>query len=589
MRRRRFVGAAATVASMLVVGVGAASGSGVDPSSYSATLDSGTSVTITKTVHTPAIPPNPDIVFLADNTGSMLPAVSNVASNAGTIMSDVSSGVPSGSVAEFAAADYMDGEPSFCPTDPWAFNVDQGLTTSTSDVQNGINTWPGHVTTYLGGCDAPESWINALWQIANGSIGFRSDSTRVIVQFGDATSHDPNFGHTLADAISALQAANIEVIFVPVADGSPDGGLDGAGQATAVASATGGQVLPAASPDQVANAIISGLTNLPVTVTPSPTCDPGLSATYDAPSKTVTSGTDATFAETLSVAPNAPDGGVLHCSVDFLLNGMSTPGFQQTVDITVPLRPTDLSLTKTASPTFLTEGNDATYTLSVTNNGGDPDTNVVATDTLPTGETFVSGDPGCTAVANTVTCLFGTVGAGATASKSYVVHVELGAPSTLVNAATVTGDRPDSNPADNSASATITVNHNPVCSALAASPDTLWPPNHKFVTVTVGGATDIDNDTLTTTITGVTQDELLAGDGSGPFTPDAASVTGHSDQVQLRSERNGTGDGRVYRIAATVTDGKGGSCTGVALVTVPHDQSGAPAVDSGLVIDSFGP
>lgn len=589
MRRRWLLGAATAVASLFVVGVGAAAGSGVDPGSVTATLASGSSMTITKTVHTPPIPPNPDIVFLADNTGSMLSAVSNVAANATTIMNDVSSMVPTGSVAEFAAADYMDGDPSFCPTDPWAFNVDQALTTSLSDVQNGINTWAGHVTGFLGGCDTPESWINALWQIANGGIGFRSDSTRVIVQFGDATSHDPSLGHTLTDAISALQAQHIVVIFVPVADGSPDGGLDGAGQASQVAAATGGQVLPAATPDQVASAILAGLSNLPVTVTPSPTCDSGLSATYDAPSKTVTSGTDATFDETLSVASNAPDGGVLHCSIDFLLNGVSTPGFQETVDITVPLRTADLSLAKTASPTSLTEGNDATYTLSATNGGGDPDTNVVATDTLPAGESFVSGDPGCSAAANVVTCGFGTIAAGATASKSYVVHVAVGAPSTLVNSATVTGDRPDPNLANNSASATITVNHNPVCTALSASPGTLWPPNHKFALVTVGGATDSDGNALTTTITGVTQDEPLLGGGSGSFTPDAAWVSGHPNQVWIRAERDGTGDGRVYRVAATVTDGHGGSCSGVALVTVPHDQSGRAAVDSGLVVDSFGP
>ena len=590
MRRRRLVGAATAIASTLVltIGVSAASGSGVDPSSYANTLASGSSVTITKTVHTPAIPPNPDIVFLADNTGSMFSAVSNVASNATTIMNDIGSMVPSGSVAQFAAANYMDGGPSFCPSDPWVFQVDQGLTTNLSDVQTAINTWPGHVNTFLGGCDTPESWINALWQIANGAIGFRAGSTRVIVQFGDATGHDPSLGHSLSDAISALEAQHIEVVFVPVSDGSPDGGLDGAGQATAVASATGGQVLPAATPDQVASAILSGLTNLPVTVTPSPACDSGLSASYDAPSKTVTSGQDVSFAETLSVAPNAPDGGVLHCTVDFLLNGVSTPGFQQTVDITVPLRATDLSLAKTATPTFLTEGSNATYTLTVTNNGADPDTNVVATDTLPAGESFVSGDPGCTAAANVVTCAFGTVAAGASAGLSYVVNVALGAPTTLVNAASVTGDRPDSNPANNAASATITVNHNPVCSALKGGP-ALWPPNHTFRTVTVTGATDPDGNALTATITGVTQDEPLLGLGSGTFSPDARWVAGHANQVQLRAERDGTGDGRVYRIATTVTDGHGGSCSGVAVVRVNHDQSGPQAVDSGLVVDSFGP
>lgn len=585
MHRRKLVGAAAAVASMLIVGVGAASGSGVDPSTYSATLASGTSVTITKAVHTPAIPPNPDIVFLADNTGSMYAAVSNVATNAGTIMSDVISNIPSGSVAEFAATNYMDLE--YCPSDPWAFNVDQALTASTTDVQNGINTWPGHVTTWFGGCDTPESQINALWQIASGAIAFRAESTRVVVWFGDATGHDPSLGHSLTDAINALEAADIVVIAIPVNSGSGDG-LDGTGQATAIASATDGQVLPDALPSEVSNAILSGLEDLPVTVTPVPTCDSGLTASYDAASKTVTSGTDATFDETLTVAPDAPDGGVLHCTIDFLLNGISTPDFQQTVDITVPLRPTDLSVAKTASPTFLTEGNNATYTLSVTNNGGDPDTNVVATDTLPVGESFVSGDPGCSAAANVVTCDFGTLGAGATASKSYVVHIALGAPRTLVNAASVTGDRPESNPADNSASATITVNHNPVCTKLRARPNTLWPPDHKFVTVKVRGATDIDHDWLMTTITGVTQDELLVSPGSGKFSPDAAWVAGHANKVQLRAEREGTGDGRVYRIATTVKDGKGGSCTKTVRVTVPHDQSGRPAVDSGLMINSFG-
>ena len=582
MRRRTLIGALVASMLLLVLGASAASGSGVDPASFATTLDSGASTTITKTVHTPPIPPNPDIVFMSDTTGSMGGSIANVRSNATSIMNDIASGVPAGSVAQFAAAQYKDKE--FCPSDPFAFNVDQNLTTSTSDVQNGINTWSAG-----GGCDTPESWINALWQIANGAINFRSGSTRVVVQFGDATSHDPSFGHTLADAISALQAANIEVIFIAVNDSQPDGGLDGAGQASAIASATNGQVLTAASPSDVSNAILTGLHNLPVTVTPSPTCDSGLSATYDALSKTVTSGDDATFSETLTVAPDAPDGGVLHCNVDFLLNGISTPGFQQTVDITVPLRATDLSLAKSASPTFLTEGNNATYTLTATNNGSDPDTNVVATDTLPAGESFVSGDAGCSAIANIVTCDFGTLGAGASASKSYTVNVALGAPSSLVNNASVTGDRPDSNPGNNTASATITVNHNPVCTALSASPDTLWPPNHKFVTVTVGGATDIDSDTLTTTITGVTQDEPLLGLGSGDASPDAMAVPGHADQVQLRAERDGTADGRVYVISVSVSDGMGGSCTGTATVTVPHDQSGRAAVDSGQTVNSFGP
>ena len=50
-----------------------------------------------------------------------------------------------------------------------------------------------------------------------------------------------------------------------------------------------------------------------------------------------------------------------------------------------------------------------------------------------------------------------------------------------------------------------------------------------------------------------------------------------------------SGDGRVYRIAFTVTDGRGEACTGVATVGVPHDQSPAriTPVDSGDVYNSL--
>src|SRR5215813_7535643 len=177
---------------------------------------------------------------------------------------------------------------------------DQALTANIANVQAGIGSW-----TALGGCDTPESQINALFQLAtNASAGFRSNSTRIIAWFGDSNGHDPSFGHSLTSAINALVAAKIRVIAVPVITASGNG-LDSTGQATAVANATGGVVLPSASPDQVAQAILTGLKNLPVTVTPKPTCDSGLTATYDAASKTVTSGTDAIFKETLTVAPNA--------------------------------------------------------------------------------------------------------------------------------------------------------------------------------------------------------------------------------------------------------------------------------------------
>ena len=74
-------------------------------------------------------------------------------------------------------------------------------------------------------------------------------------------------------------------------------------------------------------------------------------------------------------------------------------------------------------------------------------------------------------------------------------------------------------------------------------------------------------------------DKSKAGDdksnaGDDHFSPDA-KVTSTSNQisVQVRSERLGCGDGRVYLIVVTTTDPSGIPMVCVSYVTVPHDQS----------------
>jgi hypothetical protein len=131
---------------------------------------------------------------------------------------------------------------------------------------------------------------------------------------------------------------------------------------------------------------------------------------------------------------------------------------------------------------------------------------------------------------------------------------------------------------------TVVTNHPPVCTAVAASPSTLWSPNHQFERISFGGATDADGNSLTYTVIQVRQDEALVGEGSGNFSPDARMAAG---ALELRSERAGQGDGRVYTVSLNVNDGHGGSCTGTATVTVPHDQTHA-AVKSTASYNSFG-
>jgi HYR domain/von Willebrand factor type A domain len=299
---------------------------GVTPPTYSNALEPGQSVTLTKTVETPVIPPNPDIVFLADTTTSMGASIGNVQANAGSIVSQILADQPT---AQFAVADYKDTA-DFSGAH---FILRQQLTGDTTAVINGINAW---TPLSGGGSDAAEDWIGALGEIPS-DIAFRAGGTPVVVMFGDSTSHDPSAGFTLASATAGLQSAGIRVIAiaVPGADGFLWNGLDSTGQATFVTSNTGG-TLASANPDEVSDVILDALQNLPATVTHSASCDPGVSIALSPDSQTVISGGTVTFEETVTLAPDAPQGQTVSCEVSFLVNGeLPGPEFVQTVDIEV--------------------------------------------------------------------------------------------------------------------------------------------------------------------------------------------------------------------------------------------------------------
>jgi hypothetical protein len=121
---------------------------------------------------------------------------------------------------------------------------------------------------------------------------------------------------------------------------------------------------------------------------------------------------------------------------------------------------------------------------------------------------------------------------------------------------------------------TLSLNRPPDCSAAAASVNMLWPPNHELAAIDVVGVTDPDGDPVTITIDEIVQDEPVNGLGDGDVSPDGL---GAGDSTALvRAERAGGGNGRVYAIGFTATDGKGGSCSGVVTVGVPHKRGGTP-------------
>jgi uncharacterized repeat protein (TIGR01451 family) len=125
----------------------------------------------------------------------------------------------------------------------------------------------------------------------------------------------------------------------------------------------------------------------------------------------------------------------------------------------------DLSITKSDSPDPVVAGTDLTYTVTVTNGGPSTADDVVVTDPLPTGTTYVSGVDGngatvCALVQqNQIVCELGTMQPGATKTVYITVHVAPSVPTGTVlnNTATVSSSTPDPNTANNGASTTTTV------------------------------------------------------------------------------------------------------------------------------------
>jgi hypothetical protein len=133
-------------------------------------------------------------------------------------------------------------------------------------------------------------------------------------------------------------------------------------------------------------------------------------------------------------------------------------------------------------------------------------------------------------------------------------------------------------------------NQPPNCFGVRAAPGSIWPRTRdQMALITLSGATDPDGNALSYHIDGVTQDEYVTGIGDDTF-PDAAfSPAGpNSNQVLVRTEANSRFNGRVYRIAYTVSDGNGGTCSGTAgrggtttaKVGVQRTK-GTPAIDDG--------
>jgi len=131
---------------------------------------------------------------------------------------------------------------------------------------------------------------------------------------------------------------------------------------------------------------------------------------------------------------------------------------------------------------------------------------------------------------------------------------------------------------------------------LSAEADTacLWPPNHKLVHYDLGSDLIVNAEdncaAFSVRIAGVSSSEPddAPGGGDGHTTGD---VRFGFDGFCVRSERAGSGDGRIYTVMVEVEDIAGNTSVAEVTIRVPHDQrgGGCPALDPAVFLEDEDP
>ncbi|HEX8176984.1 MAG TPA: Ig-like domain-containing protein [Pyrinomonadaceae bacterium] len=175
-------------------------------------------------------------------------------------------------------------------------------------------------------------------------------------------------------------------------------------------------------------------------------------------------------------------------------------------------------------------------------------------------------------------------------------------------AVTITGVRSDSQPlnapypvgvttitwtakdgANNTTTGTQTIKVNDKTAptiVLTSGTISLSPPNHQYVTFTisqlvssVSDLCDASVDINDVVISQVTSDEPEDANGNGDGnTLNDMVITPDCKSLQVRKERSGNGDGRVYTVTLKVKDSSGNVATAVRKIYVPNS---GPVIDSG--------
>ncbi|MEV4758117.1 VWA domain-containing protein [Micromonospora sp. NPDC049559] len=401
----------------------------------------GMEITAPQTVQTPAVPPKPDVVFLVDDTSSMSYPGEGGASVIGQLrarLPEVINNVRSEQAeAQFGLATFS-GEGD----DRYLYHPRQALTANDAEIQRAVN---GLTADSIYGT---ENWFYALRQLArNDRIGFRDDSSKIVVLISDTYSMDkrtPDGVDITRESLrDELVGAGISVIGVAVTGTSGEVGLDndpdGSRTASYLARETGGRLTPDSRPDQMIQAITEAIREVQVTVDPviEEPCDDGLTITFDPVRARVPAGETAKFEEHVTVSPDVAPGTVLRCTIRFDVN-QPQPGLESRQQLVVRVgdpagpfvRVDDVTL-----PADARQGSPVTYRPRATDAAGRP----LATRCTPdSGGTFAVGQ---TIVTCTATDQQGRTGQDVATITVVDTEIPSGARIWLVKVASATVDQ----------------------------------------------------------------------------------------------------------------------------------------------------
>jgi hypothetical protein len=141
----------------------------------------------------------------------------------------------------------------------------------------------------------------------------------------------------------------------------------------------------------------------------------------------------------------------------------------------------------------------------------------------------------------------------------------------------VTGTNSDATPQTGTCQASVEVvpDLTPPTLTVSVTPTRLWPPNHKYVTVTAttGASDDLDAAPVVTLVSVVSgEPDDAPGDADGSTVGDVVIVDDHT--FKLRAERSEVGPGRTYTITYMAQDAAGNVTSAVAVVRVPLNPRG---------------